>query len=113
MNWKSFFLGFGISIVIVLLIYFFTPVKQMVITQELSVLKDENTALKQQNLQLDTEIILLSRQTDSIGELLTNTYHLTKQLQNELQQKLDSIHLLSDRELYRYFSEFKTHPSQN
>lgn len=105
---KPFLLVLWIAGIILLLVFYIIPQEELERSDTIEKLEQANTKLAIENTNLDKEINELKKQADSLtGRIILSTRTIEK-LQIELDEKINTIHNMSDIELYGYFARFKT-----
>ena len=105
---KPFLLVLWIAGIILLLVYYIIPQEELERSDTIEKLEQVNEKLAIENTNLDKEINELKKQADSLtGRIILSTRTIEK-LQIELDEKINTIHNMSDMELYGYFARFKT-----
>lgn len=107
-HWKLILLIVWITGLILFLNYYVLPKEQTVEISEVQSLKHDNEDLTVMIKLLDVEIDLLKTEADSLQHQIKYSNQTIKKLQHDLDKKINTIHSMSDVELYGYFSEFKT-----
>ncbi|WP_339625492.1 hypothetical protein [uncultured Winogradskyella sp.] len=105
--WKPFLLVLWIAGIILLLVFYIIPQEEALNTDTIKKLEEANEKLELKNGTLDLEIIKLKKQADSLSGKIYSSSQTIHKLQNELDEKIDSITRMSAMDLYGYFARFK------
>lgn len=90
---------------IALLIY---VINRSVKTEQPSVIETNHTVLEKKNEVLDSKILKLQEQAEQRYIQIQHHHHLILQLKHKHYENLRLMDSMSTRDLYLYFSEFKT-----
>lgn len=104
--WKPFLLVLWIAGILVLLIFYIIPQEEALNNETILKLEKENELLTVKNLSLDEEIKKLKKQTDSLTGKIVLSHKTIQNLQNALDEKINTIDRMSALDLYEYFSGF-------
>ncbi len=104
--WKPFLLVLWIAGIIVLLIFYIIPQEEALNNETIQKLEKENELLTVKNVSLDEEIKKLKKQTDSLTGKIVLSHKTIQNLQNALEEKINTIDRMSALDLYEYFSGF-------
>ena len=104
--WKPFLLVLWIAGIIVLLIFYIIPHEEAFNNDTIQKLEKENELLSIENVTLDEEIKRLKKQTDSLTGKIVSSHKTIENLQNALDEKINTIDRMSALDLYEYFSGF-------
>lgn len=107
-KWKPILLGLWMIALVLLLVFYIIPQEEAINTTKIKELQTANKQLVLENVSLDTEIMRLKKQSDSLsGHIVTSTKTIQK-LEYELNEKINRINAMSSVDLYEYFSKFET-----
>ena len=104
--WKPFLLVLWIAGILVLLIFYIIPQEEALNNDTIQKLEKENELLTVKNVSLDEEIKKLKKQTDSLTGKIVLSHKTIQNLQNALDEKINTIDRMSALDLYEYFSGF-------
>lgn len=104
--WKPFLLVLWIAGILVLLIFYIIPQEEALNNNTIQKLEKENELLTVKNVSLDEEIKKLKKQTDSLTGKIVLSHKMIQNLQNALDEKINTIDRMSALDLYEYFSGF-------
>jgi peptidoglycan hydrolase CwlO-like protein len=104
--WKPFLLVLWIAGILVLLIFYIIPQEEALNNDTIQKLEKENELLTVKNVSLDEEIKKLKKQTDSLTGRIVLSHKTIQNLQNALDEKINTIDRMSALDLYEYFSGF-------
>lgn len=104
--WKPFLLVLWIAGILVLLIFYIIPQEEALNNNTIQKLEKENELLTVKNVSLDEEIKKLKKQTDSLTGKIVLSHKTIENLQNALEEKINTIDRMSALDLYEYFSGF-------
>lgn len=104
--WKPFLLVLWIAGILVLLIFYIIPQEEASNNKTIQKLEKENELLTVKNVSLDEEIKKLKKQTDSLTGKIVLGHKTIQNLQNALDEKINTIDRMSALDLYEYFSGF-------
>ncbi|WP_272022842.1 MULTISPECIES: hypothetical protein [Flavobacteriaceae] len=104
--WKPFLLVLWIAGILVLLIFYIIPQEEALNNETILKLEKENELLTVENVSLDEEIKKLKKQTDSLTGKIVLSHKTIQNLQNALDEKINTIDRMSALDLYEYFSGF-------
>lgn len=105
--WKPFLLGLWVVILILLLVFYIIPQEEALNNDTIQKLEQANKKLEIKNATLDLEIVTLKKHADSLSGRITLSNHTIKKLENEFDEKINSINNMSIVDLYSYFARFK------
>lgn len=104
--WKPFLLVLWIVGILVLLIFYIIPQEEALNNDTIQKLEKENELHTVKNVSLDEEIKKLKKQTDSLTGKIVLSHKTIQNLQNALDEKINTIDRMSALDLYEYFSGF-------
>tara|TARA_R100001377_G_scaffold49580_1_gene28773 strand:+ start:907 stop:1251 length:345 start_codon:yes stop_codon:yes gene_type:complete len=93
---------------ILLLKFYIIPKEEIIQNDVIEKLEKANEVLEVKNISLDSEIVKLKQQADSLNGFIIQNNQTILNLQNRLNEKINTINTMSDMELYGYFARFKT-----
>ena len=105
--WKPFLLVLWIAEIILLIVFYIIPQEEALNNETIDKLEMANQRLELKNVILDSEIVRLKKQADSLSGKIYSSNQTIHKLQNALDEKIDSITRMSAMDLYRYFARFK------
>lgn len=105
--WKPFLLGLWVVILILLLVFYIIPQEEALKSDTIEKLEKANKALELKNETLDTEITNLKTQADSLSGRISKSTQTIRKLENELDEKINRINVMSTMDLQSYFARFK------
>lgn len=107
-KWKLVLMGLWMISLVLLLVFYIIPQEDAIITKEIKALQNANEKLVRENKSLDTLIVLLKSQSDSLNEHIVQSTQNIQKLETELNEKINRINDMSDVDLFEYFSKFDT-----
>ncbi|QRM89516.1 hypothetical protein FG167_09830 [Lacinutrix sp. WUR7] len=111
--WKPFLLGLWVVILILLLVFYIIPQEEALKSDTIEKLEKANKALELKNETLDIEITNLKTQADSLSGRISESTQTIRKLENELDEKINRINVMSTMDLQGYFARFKADSSRN
>lgn len=107
-KWKPVLLGLWMLTLVLLLVFYIIPQEEALVTMEIKELQEANKKLAFENVSLDTEIVRLKKQSDSLSGYIVMSTKTIQKLEYELNEKINRISTMSSVDLYEYFSKFET-----
>lgn len=111
--WKPIVSVLWLVALIVVLVFYIIPQEETIQNDTIEKLEKANEVLEVKNVSLDSEIVKLEQQADSLNGLILQNNQTILNLQNRLNEKINIINTMSDMELYSYFARFKTISSKH
>lgn len=107
-KWKLILMGLWMITLVCLLVFYIIPQEDAIITKEIKALQTANEKLVLENKSLDTLIVSLKSQSDSLNNHIAQSTQNIQKLETELNEKIHRINAMSSVDLYEYFSKFDT-----
>lgn len=107
-KWKPILIGIWMLALVLLLVFYIIPQEEALETSEIKKLQTVNEKLVLENGSLDTEIVRLKKQSDSLSGHITKSHQTIQKLETELNEKINRINTMSTVDLFEYFSKFDT-----
>lgn len=111
--WKPVVSVLWLVALIVVLVFYIIPQEETIQNDTIEKLEKANEVLEVKNVSLDSEIVKLEQQADSLNGFIIQNNQTILNLQNRLNEKINIINTMSDLELYSYFARFKTISSKH
>jgi len=106
--WKPILSILWLVVLVVVLVFYISPQEETLQNDTIEKLEKANEVLEVKNISLDSEIVKLKQQADSLNDFIIQNNQTILNLQNRLNEKINIINTMSDMELYGYFARFKT-----
>lgn len=106
--WKPILSILWLAVLVVVLVFYIIPQEETLQNKTIEKLEEANEVLEVKNISLDSEIVKLKKQADSLNSFIIQNNQTILNLQNRLNEKINIINAMSDMELYGYFARFKT-----
>ena len=111
--WKPVVSALWLVVLTIVLVFYIIPQEETVPNDTIEKLEKANEVLEVKNISLDSEIVRLKQQADSLNGFIIQNNQTILNLQNRLNEKINIINTMSDMELYSYFARFKTISSKH
>ncbi|WP_179020734.1 hypothetical protein [Winogradskyella forsetii] len=111
--WKPIVSVLWLVVLILVLVFYIIPQEETIQNDTIEKLEKANEVLEVKNISLDSEIVRLKQQADSLNGFIIQNNQTILNLQNRLNEKINIINTMSDMELYSYFARFKTISSKH
>jgi len=106
--WKPILSILWLAVLIVVLVFYVIPQEETIQNDTIEKLEKANEVLEVKNISLDSKIVKLKQQADSLNGFIIQNNQTILNLQNRLNEKINIINAMSDMELFGYFARFKT-----
>lgn len=106
--WKPILSLLWLVVLVLVLVFYIIPQEETIQNDTIEKLEKANEVLEVKNISLDSEIVKLKKQADSLSGFIIQSSQTILNLQNRLNEKINIINTMSDMELYGYFARFKT-----